>query len=1011
VTKAWIALGTGASREVAFFHRVLERQRGQGWPMLCFDTDRAPTALLDERGRADESFIALSGFAPRRWAEERLEADPSSIAWLGKDGFDALPREFLHEAPSSIRVLGRLAYERCRETIKARLAQALDGASHVGIAAFSGGGLSGALPALLADVAKVPNRIIDVVIALPSEKAQALNAAQGYATLKELERMAAIPEEAGLASPIARVHLIRAEVAPYTGVLELVQAIDCFEPPRDASGKIDRESAKGRFYESTRHARELDASGRAPKVFFLHSARELVFPMDMLERTLIARYEREIVAEALAQDPRKTHREGQTLPKNILDDARRAGFTDLQRMFDDLASKGFADRIEPILSKSFDAREVRDGRVESAVEEVKSKLDAWVAEISSGAEPSIDSAMNRVRSALSIGVYARRGISIPTIAESARAAVDQARNLARSLESGTKDHLTSEAFERRTAKLIRAEGPIKAIKESASSLFGSDKRIRAAVDALMSELRELARGRLAGAIDALEARFWRRASISEVRALEASPLEEWSRRVARLRDCHVAAILTQLDYAKMKREQSALEERSAERVFVPDARTLTEIERLAEFKDIFAPMLKEPSAGSATPCFDELIAILDALEKDESLQLDEEASSSDPARFVTALKRAARGRAMRFLASKIEPHLSLYLGRLRPDARAELSRSLAFEPDFGVDGSVLDPALDRPERLAVGGARLSDSPPIEAAGLHGWAGLAWDRVIVDRAMCSLPLFAVSSLKPPADAYRALLAQHPLHVDARLLEEARRGAWSLAATKLETSRALADGAKSLMVEPPRPPQAVLEEKIEARAIPARIDAPDTIPNAPVTEPEGALPHPDAIATFALARALTRALGDHDLLAKRLAASMPVRRDRFRDRDKEGLIEMERVPGEGWHVYAVRVRPLADGEVELGERVALGRYDLASNLLAYSAEPELVRGHRALLETIKERLEQRGELALFDEMRERLAVRIDEQREARAREMKEIERRLYQHVIDVLAVRTEPSERVR
>src|SRR5262249_9789195 len=149
----WIALGTGASRELAAFARLAERRSGDAaeerFRILCLDTDAPPEAFVDERGVAEERFIALSGFAPRRHAGEALQEDPPAMAWLAGDAFDRLPREYLHESPARTRVLGRLAYERARAEIRKRIG---GGASRVGIALEAGGGMGGAIAPLFEDL-------------------------------------------------------------------------------------------------------------------------------------------------------------------------------------------------------------------------------------------------------------------------------------------------------------------------------------------------------------------------------------------------------------------------------------------------------------------------------------------------------------------------------------------------------------------------------------------------------------------------------------------------------------------------------------------------------------------------------------------------------------------------------------------------------------------------------------------------------------------------------------------
>jgi hypothetical protein len=980
----WTALGTRASKELGFFSRTVERLSPErAFPILCLDTDRAPDALCDAHGRPDSArFVSLSGFAPRRWAEEELEANPASLAWLSPDAFDLLPREYVHESAAKTRVLGRLAYERCRAAIRAKLAASMR--TRVGIALDAGGGMSGALLPLLADLREAAGGkkiVVDVVLAIGRPSAQA------FATLREVERAAALD------SVLDRAHLIRSldDEVLYTGLLELIQSTDSLEAPRTASGEADRESARGRLFESTRHARELEASGRAPKVFFVHGLRELCFPMEMLERTLIARYERELVAEALAGEPRKTGRAGQMLPQTLLAAAERAGFRAIELELEGLAKKKLDEVLAPMLASPPDAREVKAGKAEEKLRAFHEGISSVARELEESARAPIDASLGAVRGALAITPHIAESISVPAIAEGARSAVELARNTARSLESGRKEAINAEALERRFEKLVARTKPL---HEAAGSFLGAEKKILAAWEPIAREALELAKLRFQGAIDGAKAAFYRKVSISDVRSIDASPLEAFARAVARLRDCHVAAMSTQLEYTAMRRAPPAPAGERTARLFLPDARGLSEIERLTEMKELFSPMSPTEGTNARTPSFEELVAVLETLAAEEGLTLEVEAETADPARFVTLLKRAIRARAMRFFSPKIVPRLSLYLGRLRAEARLERAELLRFSVPFTVRADVLDLALDRPEPLAIGGALIADSPPIEVRELHGWSSVAWDRVVVDRASCAVPLFAIAEAEAMRPLYEAAIGAEVLHPDGRLLASARSGTWSLDQSRLPTSKALAEGAKSMIGTVEEVPVVVAAaepvEPVEPAEPPPAALAPPVISSTPAP----VLPHPDAIATFARARALTRALEDADLAAQ-LLPHLPVRTQRFSARVRFALIEMERLPGEGWHVFAVGAREHASGEFELLDRVALGRYDLAANLLAYAAVPEIVRAHARFIEVVEGRVDR----ASFDEMRRRLASRVEEQRDAR-RNMKTVERELYDRLLTSL-----------
>ena len=62
VKRFWVALGTRAAKELAFFARTVDRLApAKAFPILCLDTDRPPDALCDARGRPDPArFVALS---------------------------------------------------------------------------------------------------------------------------------------------------------------------------------------------------------------------------------------------------------------------------------------------------------------------------------------------------------------------------------------------------------------------------------------------------------------------------------------------------------------------------------------------------------------------------------------------------------------------------------------------------------------------------------------------------------------------------------------------------------------------------------------------------------------------------------------------------------------------------------------------------------------------------------------------------------------------------------------
>lgn len=984
MSRLWIALGTRASRELAFYARTVERlDPTRSIAVLCLDTDRPPEVLCDARGQPDPSrFLALSGFAPRRWAEEQQSAEPQSIAWLSPEAFDLLPREYLHESPTRTRVLGRLAYERCRASIRDRLASCTQ--VQVGIAIDAGGGLSGAILPLLEDLSSIPGRIIDVVVSIGDQPANT------FATLRELERAAALEEHA---KP-TRVHLVRAEAngTPFSAILELIQGTDSVEAPRTPAGEVDRESARGRLFEATRHTRELDAEGRAPKLFFLHGAKELAFPMELLERAAIARYERELIAEALAGDPRKTGRAGAALPRTLLAAAETAGFAPIEAKLREQAAKMSKETLAALFGTTIDAREVKEGKVAEKLTAYHVKLEQLARELEESARAEIDASMPAVRAALVITPHLKEQISIPTIADAARSAVDLARNTARSLEGGNRGAISAEVAERAFAKLNDKNGRLRFFAEAAASFLGAEKKVAAAFTALAGEVAALAELRLAGAIDRAKAEFFRRASTSDVRSVDVSPFESYARATAKLRDLHVASLLTQLDYAAMKREAPTFADAKATRLFVPDARTLSEIERLAEMREIFAGVL---------PAYDELSSVLAGLAVEEQLTLESESESGDPAHFVTSLKRAIRARAKQVFAPKILPHLSAYLGRMRAEARAERSAAMRFEIPWTVQEDRLDRALDRPDALAIGGAQLAESPPLDVRGLHGWANLAWDRVAVTRAFGAVPLFAIAELEAMRPAYEAALPKEALHPFVILWTAARENSWPLGQSKLPTSRALAEAAKELIVEPAPPPEVVApvaaEPTPEAEPEPATPEHPaipaiPVLPRAQTAKPPPVLPHVDAIRTFAHARALTRALDDPDL-ADRLLSALPIHLGRFAERTKLGLIEMERLPGEGWHVFAINLRERDAHTFEPAERVSLGRYDLAANLLSYAAHPEVVRAHAALLERAA------LDVQLIQEMNARLHRRVAEQR-AKRREMKAAETELYDRLLEAL-----------
>lgn len=1056
--RLWVALGTRATAELTFFARVAGRMaRAEPWPILCLDTDRAPRDTSAGPSGGAET-LALSGFTPRRFAEERLETDPASLAWLSPAAFDRLPRDYLHEAPALDRVLGRLAYERARPVIRRRLelssraAGSAGGRLAAGIALDAGGGMSGAVLPLLEDLWAAARSaglvlLLDVVVSIdpadldtiPEDSVRADGRrARAYATLRELERVAALPRElSGVTAerPIRRVHLlsVAGPEVPFSGLLELVQSLDAEEAPKDELGKIDRESAVGRLFEATAHAAELDAGARAPKLFFLTGVRELVFPIAAVERALAARYEQEVV-DQLAADPRRTGRAGQALPRHLLDLVSKAAFGPVEARLTPRAAE-LTDVLVGGLA-SLDRAAVRAGELEARLEALRVKLLETAEELSAAADPWIDAALPAARAALSITPHVRSGISLPACAEGARAAVELARGLARSLEGGRKGALTAEQAERRWARLLRKEGLLGEVHAAAERFLSADRRAAEALRVVLAEVRSIVDERLRGVIAAVEARFWRRASISELRSDEPSPLEAHARALARLVDCQLAATLTQLDYDELRKRPPAERSARAPRLFLPNAQHVREVERLAEHRELFAPMLAGGGAPERSPAFAELGAILDALEAEDGITLESEARTADPARFVGALKRVLRERAGRLLAAKVEPRLSLYLGRLRPDARAELARDLAFEVPFAVSPGVLDERLDRPAAIAAGGFQVPDSPPLVIPGLHGAAALAWDRVVVARSLAAVPLFAIHEVATLRECYDAALEGAVLHPELRHQEEARTGTWSLAGTRLPASRALAEetrarigvtgGAESLdapsageVTSIPAPVAAVSPSPAPDDVLPPAAELPelaaDTTPSPPAFLSSASplpitTPHPEAIATFARARAVTRAIMEGDALGESLTRALPVRLERFSERERLALIELERLPGEGWQVYASAIRTTPGGAPALGERVALGRWDLAANLLAYSAQPELVRSHQAILAELADRLERSGSTALLDEACARLALRITQQRDE-ARGLGALERSMYDALIDALrggpTSRTEPA----
>jgi hypothetical protein len=142
----FIGLGGAGGHVVARLNRFADEtfkedydRLGHSRPLqfLLLDTDdfdKLDPEVRDSLGNRQQSFVSLSHFNPRRYAEKQLELHDTDLKrWFDRDTLPYLEDVTIHDGASRLRTLGRLCLHRHYETVEQRIREKVDAALDAGI--------------------------------------------------------------------------------------------------------------------------------------------------------------------------------------------------------------------------------------------------------------------------------------------------------------------------------------------------------------------------------------------------------------------------------------------------------------------------------------------------------------------------------------------------------------------------------------------------------------------------------------------------------------------------------------------------------------------------------------------------------------------------------------------------------------------------------------------------------------------------------------------------------------
>lgn len=142
----FIGLGGAGGHVVARLNRLADnvfeddyKRLGGACPLqfLLLDTDdfeKLDPEVRDSLGKRQQSFVSLSHFNPRRYAEKQLEIHDTDLKrWFDKDALAYLEDVTIHDGASRLRMLGRLCLHRHYETVEQRIREKVDAALDSGV--------------------------------------------------------------------------------------------------------------------------------------------------------------------------------------------------------------------------------------------------------------------------------------------------------------------------------------------------------------------------------------------------------------------------------------------------------------------------------------------------------------------------------------------------------------------------------------------------------------------------------------------------------------------------------------------------------------------------------------------------------------------------------------------------------------------------------------------------------------------------------------------------------------
>jgi hypothetical protein len=142
----FIGLGGAGGHVVARLNRLADEafaedydRLGDSRPFqfLLLDTDdfeKLDDSVRRSLDKPQQSFVSLSHFNPRRYAEKQLELPDTDLKrWFDKDALPYLEDVTIHDGASRLRMLGRLCLHRHYETVEQRIREKVDAALDAGV--------------------------------------------------------------------------------------------------------------------------------------------------------------------------------------------------------------------------------------------------------------------------------------------------------------------------------------------------------------------------------------------------------------------------------------------------------------------------------------------------------------------------------------------------------------------------------------------------------------------------------------------------------------------------------------------------------------------------------------------------------------------------------------------------------------------------------------------------------------------------------------------------------------